>query len=122
MGSKKIQCEQAWDISQGEGVVIAVIDTGVDYTHEDLKDNIWVNEAEKNGIAGIDDDGNGYIDDIHGWDFAYDDNDPKDMDGHGSHVAGIIATTGDNSLGVIGVAPKAKLMIVQGLDNDILRI
>lgn len=123
-GLKKIQCEEAWDISQGEGVVAAVIDTGIDYNHPDIANNIWINEAELNGIAGIDDDGNGYIDDVRGWDFvgadAYSpqaDNDPSDGLGHGTHCAGTIAAVGNNGIGVIGVAPKAKVMAVKGLDD-----
>ncbi len=114
-GVRKIQCEQAWDISQGENVVVAVIDSGVDYNHKDIFSNIWVNEAEFNGTPGIDDDDNGYVDDVRGWDFAYDDNDPMDGHGHGTHCAGTIAAIGNNSSGVIGVAPMAKIMAVKGL-------
>jgi beta propeller repeat protein len=132
-GLKKIQCERAWDISQGEGVVVAVIDTGIDYNHEDLAGNIWTNPGEIPN-NGIDDDGNGYIDDVHGFDFAYSvdanqdgdyndpgdvsDSDPMDGDGHGTHCAGIIAAVGNNLTGVIGVAPKAKVMAVKGLDDS----
>ena len=115
-GLKKIGCEQAWDVSQGEGVVVAVIDTGVDYTHEDLVQNIWVNTDEIPS-NGIDDDHNGYVDDVNGWDFAYGNNDPADKFGHGTHCAGTIAAVGDNSIGVIGVAPRAKIMPVKGLDD-----
>lgn len=117
-GLKKIECEQAWDISQGEGVVVAVIDSGVYYNHPDLAANIWSNEAELNGDPDVDDDGNGYIDDIRGWDFAYDDNDPDDVYGHGTHCAGTIAATGNNVIGVVGVAPEAKIMAVRGLGDS----
>jgi subtilisin family serine protease len=116
-GLKKIQCQQAWDISQGEGVVVAVIDTGIDYNHEDLAPNIWINQDEILG-NGIDDDNNGYIDDIKGYDFANNDNDPMDGMGHGTHVAGTIAAVGNNNKGVIGVAPRAKVMAVKGLDDS----
>lgn len=116
-GIKKIQCEQAWDISQGEGIVVAVIDTGVDYNHEDIAQNIWVNDDEIPD-NGVDDDDNGYVDDYYGYDFAYGDNNPMDGNGHGTHVSGTIAAVGNNNLGIVGVAPKAKIMVVKGFDNS----
>jgi len=116
-GIKKIRCEEAWDVSQGSGVIVAVIDSGVDYTHEDLVENIWTNQAELDGIDGVDDDGNGYIDDIHGYDFANEDGDPMDGHGHGTHCAGTIAARGNNNIGVIGVAPMAKIMAIKGLSD-----
>lgn len=88
----------------GKGTVVAVIDTGVDYTHKDLADNIWVNEGEIPG--------NGYVDDVHGVDFVEGDSDPMDEHGHGTHVAGIIAMTPGNGGGV-GVAYGAKIMCVR---------
>jgi|GEM_PF-1179811 len=122
-GLKKLQCEQAWDLSQGENIVVAVVDTGVDYNHPDLDANIWMNPDEIPG-NGIDDDNNGFIDDVRGWDFvgasylnAHEDNDPMDGYGHGSHCAGTIAAVGNNTIGVIGVVPLAKIMAVKGLDD-----
>lgn len=92
-------------------VVVAVIDTGVDYSHLDLRNNIWINTAEIPG-NGIDDDGNGYIDDVYGWNFVGDNNDPKDDNGHGTHVAGIIAAE-NNDIGSVGVAYNCKVMVLK---------
>ena len=97
----------------GEGVVVAVIDTGVDLDHSDLISNIWTNSGEIAG-NGIDDDRNGFIDDVHGWDFAGNDSHPNDVNGHGTHVAGIIASQ-RNSFGTTGIAYDAQIMPVQVL-------
>jgi len=98
-----IDAERAWNVNTGSSdVLVAVIDTGVDYTHPDLAANIWTNPGEIAG-NGIDDDNNGYIDDIHGWDFYNDDNDPFDDNGHGTHCSGTIGAIGDNGIGVAGV-------------------
>ncbi|MBI4597804.1 MAG: S8 family serine peptidase [Candidatus Omnitrophica bacterium] len=116
-GLKKIDAEGAWASTQGAGVVVAVVDTGLDYTHADIAANVWTNPAEANGTPGVDDDQNGYLDDVRGWDFAYGDNDPKDGEGHGTHVAGTIAAAGNNGIGVVGVAYHANIMAVKGLDD-----
>lgn len=92
-------------------VVVAVIDTGVDYNHVDLRNNIWVNTGEIPG-NGIDDDGNGYVDDYYGWNCVGDNNDPMDDNGHGTHVAGIIAAE-NNSFGTVGVAYNCKVMCIK---------
>lgn len=114
----KIQAPEAWDTSRGAAdVVVAVIDTGVDYNHRDLQGNLWVNEAEVNGVAGVDDDDNGYIDDVHGYNFAYNNSDPIDDHGHGTHCSGIIAAVGDNGLDVAGVCWSARIMALKILGS-----
>ena len=175
---QKLQMEKAWDISQGEGIVVAVVDTGVDYTHPDLVNNIWLNPGEFPGVDdhgdgvitlpeliahgltdtnrdgkidladlfgskfedGIDHDGDGYINDFMGYDFTHctqfsagapgdngtlngcvipkePGNNPMDRFPHGTHVAGIIAAQGNNATGIIGVAPKARIMPVKTISD-----
>ncbi len=116
-GLKKVQAGTAWDLATGSGVIVAVVDTGIDYNHPDISANVWRNPGEIAG-NGIDDDGNGFIDDTVGYDFANTDNNPMDGHGHGTHIAGTIAATGNNSLGVIGLAFNSKVMALKGLDDS----
>jgi subtilisin family serine protease len=113
--SADINIEPAWALGTTSTVVTAVIDSGIDYTHPDLAANIWINGNEVAG-NGIDDDKNGYIDDIRGWDFANNDNNPMDDNGHGTHVAGTIGAVGNNGVGVVGVAWKTSIMALKFLD------
>ena len=111
---QKIEAPKAWDIYTGNHkTVVAVIDTGVDYNHQDLQNNMWVNELEMNGVEGIDDDNNGYIDDIYGYNFVYRDGDPLDDYGHGTHCAGIIAAEGNNNLDITGICWNARIMALK---------
>jgi len=112
-----IDAEAAWDRSTGAGVVVAVIDTGITVDHPDLRPNLWVNHGEVAG-NGLDDDGNGYVDDVHGYDFVHRDGDPRDRLGHGTHVAGTVAARGDDGFGVPGVAFDARIMAIQLMDSD----
>jgi thermitase len=124
-----IHAVEAWKVNKGDRhMVVAVIDTGVDYTHEDLAANIWHNPNEIAG-NGKDDDGNGYTDDIIGWDFVDNDNKPYDVatgilgtllggnPGHGTHCSGTIAAVSDNSVGISGVAPNVKIMPLRFLNE-----
>lgn len=116
-----IAAEQAWDITTGsQDVVVAVIDTGINYNHPDLKDNVWVNLAEANGKPGVDDDGNGIIDDIHGAAFigSKASGDPMDDHGHGSHCSGTIGAKGNDGKGIVGVAWNVRMMGVKFLDRN----
>lgn len=111
-----IDAVEAWDTVTGNtDAIIAVIDTGVDYTHSELADNMWQNPGEIPG-NGIDDDNNGYIDDVYGIDCANDDSDPFDDEGHGTHVAGTIGARGDNASAIVGVNWQAQIMALKFLD------
>lgn len=108
-----IDAPEGWDKAVGSpNQVIAILDTGMDYAHPDLAPNVWVNPGEIAG-DGIDNDGNGYVDDIHGADTYNLDGDPFDGDGHGTHVAGIAGARGDNGIGTVGVSWQSKLMPVK---------
>jgi subtilisin family serine protease len=119
-GMEQMKVPTAWNTTKGSAnVIVGVIDTGIDLDHPDLIDNIWINTDEIPD-NGIDDDANGYVDDINGWDFVNDDNVPNDdvtsdhwASGHGTHVAGTIAGVGNNGIGVAGVAWQAKLMALK---------
>lgn len=134
-GPKAINCPSAWDLTTGGAeVTVAVIDSGLRASHEEFTapGKIWKNPLEDpdqnpGALPGVDDDGNGFVDDIWGWDFSGDtlvapgdvveDNDPSDDDGHGTHVAGIAAATTDNNAGIAGVAWKVKVMVVKMIPN-----
>jgi subtilisin family serine protease/uncharacterized protein YhfF len=127
-----IDAPEAWSTTTGSSsVVVAVIDSGVDTNHPDLAANIWTNPGEScPGCAtdGVDNDGNGYVDDVHGWDFVNDDNNPFDDHGHGTHVAGTIGAVGSNGLGVTGVNWNVQIMPLkfigangQGTADDAVR-
>ena len=114
-----IDAPEAWNITTGSSdIIVAVIDTGVDYTHPDLKDNMWTNDAELNGDPGIDDDNNGFVDDIYGYDFYNDDGDPMDDNSHGTHCSGTIGANGNNGIGVAGVNWNVKIMALKFLGSS----
>jgi len=109
-GMVKISAPAAWDLFTGDStVVVADIDTGFDYTHEDLAGNAWTNTGEIPG-NGVDDDDNGFVDDYYGYDFRFNDPDPMDENAHGTHTAGTIGAIGNNLMGVSGVAWHVKIM------------
>jgi subtilisin family serine protease len=111
-----IDAPEAWNISTGSSdVVVALIDSGIDYTHPDLEENIWVNEDEIPDND-IDDDENGYIDDIISWDFIENDADPKDLHSHGTHCSGITCAVTNNDIGIAGIACDCKVMPVRIAD------
>ncbi|HYZ92233.1 MAG TPA: S8 family serine peptidase, partial [Actinomycetota bacterium] len=111
-----IDAPEAWDVTTGSSnVVVAVADTGIAYDHPDLAPNMWANPGEI-PANGLDDDANGYVDDVRGRDFSANDSDPRDENSHGTHVAGTIAARGNNGVGVTGVSWNASLMAVRVLD------
>jgi subtilisin family serine protease len=121
-GLNKIHAPEAWDLTTGSAsVTVAVVDSGVDYTHPDLAGNIWTNPGEVAG-DGLDNDGDGYVDDVRGWNFAggaHPANDPTDSNGHGTHVAGTIGAVGNNSVGVSGVNWSVRVMPVRAGDESL---
>lgn len=109
----------AWDLTKGSrSIKIAVIDTGVDYNHPDLKSNMWTNSLELNGKPGVDDDQNGYVDDVYGYDFANNDANPMDGNGHGTHCSGTIGAVHNNQVGVAGVMADVSIMAIKFLGDD----
>ncbi|MDA8775481.1 S8 family serine peptidase [Opitutales bacterium] len=115
---KDIDAPEAWEITTGsKDILVGVIDTGIDRDHEDLKANMWTNPNEIAG-NGKDDDNNGYIDDVHGWDFYNNDNNPDDDDSHGTHCAGTIGGVGNNGKGVAGVCWNVSMVGIKFLGND----
>lgn len=113
----------AWNETEGEGVTVAVIDTGIDVEHKELINNIWINEKEIPN-NNIDDDNNGYIDDYYGWNFYDDTNEVHRSEyaydeGHGTHIAGVISAQKDNNYGIVGVSPKAKIMTLKAFSNGV---
>ena len=116
MEDADIDAPEAWDvIHDAPGIIVAVVDSGIRLDHEDLQANLWTNVGEIPG-NGVDDDGNGFVDDIHGINGITQSGDPSDESGHGTHVAGIVGARGDNGVGVTGVAWKVQLMPLKFLD------
>ncbi len=112
-----IDAELAWDLSTGSAaVIVGIIDTGVDYNHPDLAANVWTNPGEIPG-NGLDDDGNGFVDDVHGYDFVNEDGDPFDDNGHGTHLAGTIGAVGNNGVGIVGVNWTVRIMALKFLTS-----
>ena len=112
---------EAWSLATGAGVTVAVVDTGADAAHEDLSGSLAVNRGETGAgreSNGVDDDGDGLVDDWRGYDFVYRDNDPNDVDGHGSHVMGTIAAQNGNGKGISGLAPDAKVLMLKALGDE----
>lgn len=119
-GISAINLDKLWNepIINEKRPVIAILDTGVDIAHPDLADNIWTNALESDGAEGSDDDGNGFIDDVHGWDFVNQSARMRDNNGHGTHCAGIAAAVGGNGIGIAGANPNALIMPITVMQSD----
>jgi thermitase len=121
-GLMAIRAPEAWDLTTGlPQVTVAVVDTGIDASHPDLSPNLWTNPGESGAgreTNGLDDDGDGSVDDVHGWDFVDRDADPQDGNGHGTHVSGTIAARGDDGTGVAGVTWNTTIMPLRVLGDD----
>lgn len=124
-GLQKSDALDAWQLTTGSrDIVVAIVDTGIDVNHPDLRNNLWKNPGETGkdskgrdkATNGIDDDGNGYVDDVHGWNFVHGNHNLTDNHGHGTHIAGIVGAEGGNNYGVTGVAPKVSLMVLKYFD------
>jgi thermitase len=124
-GLKKADAVRAWTVTKGSReIVVAVIDTGLDVNHEDIKNNVWKNPGETGldslgrdkATNGVDDDGNGYIDDVHGWNFVGNNRNLSDNHGHGTHIAGIIGAEANNGKGIVGIAPEVSIMVLKYFD------
>jgi subtilisin family serine protease len=114
---QQVYANRAWDFVRGSGqVVVAVVDSGVDLAHPDLVGGFWINPGEVVG-NGVDDDGNGFVDDVNGWDFVNGDNAPLDDHGHGTHVTGILAAQLDNGIGISGIAGGIRVLPVKVLSS-----
>ena len=108
---------QGWDVGTDSPLTVAIIDSGIELTHEDLRDNLWFNSKEAKGTTGVDDDKNGFVDDINGYDFIHAKPNGEDENGHGTHVAGIIGARGNNGRGTAGVNWRIRLMPLKVLDK-----
>jgi hypothetical protein len=119
-GLKKVGAPAAWERTTGDkSVIVAVVDSGIDYKHPDLTANIWINAREASGSRGVDDDGNGVTDDLHGANFGGETSgDPMDLEGHGTHLAGTIAAAGNNGTGIVGMNWRVSLMAVRFVEEE----
>lgn len=124
-GLKKADAARAWTLTKGSrDIVVAVIDTGIDINHEDLKGNLWKNPGEtgtdslgrEKSMNGVDDDKNGFIDDVHGWNFVASNAKLADNHGHGTHIAGILGAEANNGKGIVGIAPEVSIMVLKYFD------
>lgn len=124
-GLKKADAARAWAVTKGSrDIIVAVIDTGIDINHEDLKSNLWRNPGETGldskgrdkATNGIDDDGNGFVDDVYGWNFVSSNNKLTDNHGHGTHIAGIIGAEANNGKGIVGISPEVSIMVLKYFD------